>query len=423
MNLGLDELPARCDVLVVGAGPAGSAAAQLLARGGRDVVLVDQHAFPRDKVCGDGLIPDAHRALERLGVLDAVLAEAYRCGELACVAPHAGRLEVPGRFAVLPRKRLDEIVCAAAVAAGARMHAPVRFVEPLRETRPGGGGRVVGAVLRSGATTRDLEADHVVLASGATPQATIAAGMCERRTPSAVALRAYIRHPAFASRLKSLEVVWHRRLSPGYGWIFPCGDGVFNIGVGASYGHENRRRRAKADVNLRDMFEAFQSLHPAARELVAGGRFEGEPGEALKGAPLRCSLVGALAASAGLLVTGEAVGSTYALTGEGIGKAMETGMLAAEAILSEPSGAMVAAGDAAIAGQYTAGLAALRPRFEVYEQAHRANEHPWLVDLLVWSARRSPRRIERMSGVLDESHIPTDAMSWRGILRRLFGRR
>jgi flavin-dependent dehydrogenase len=66
MNLGIGELPARCDVLVVGAGPAGSAAAQWLARAGRDVLLIDQHAFPRDKVCGDGLIADALRALDRL---------------------------------------------------------------------------------------------------------------------------------------------------------------------------------------------------------------------------------------------------------------------------------------------------------------------------------------------------------------------
>ena len=76
MNLGIDDLPASCDVLVVGAGPAGSAAAQLLARGGLDVVLIDQHVFPRDKACGDGLIPDAHEALRRLGVWDAVMAEA-----------------------------------------------------------------------------------------------------------------------------------------------------------------------------------------------------------------------------------------------------------------------------------------------------------------------------------------------------------
>ncbi|MEO6363108.1 MAG: FAD-dependent oxidoreductase, partial [Caldimonas sp.] len=97
MNLDIASLPERCDVIVVGAGPAGSAAAQFLARAGRSVVLVDAHAFPRDKVCGDGLIPDAHRALERLGVLDAVMAEARSSSTLSCIAPRGGRIDVPGR--------------------------------------------------------------------------------------------------------------------------------------------------------------------------------------------------------------------------------------------------------------------------------------------------------------------------------------
>src|SRR3954454_1622195 len=149
MNLDLDQLPERCDAIVVGAGPAGSAVAQMLARGGRDVVLVDAQAFPRDKVCGDGLIPDAHRALARLGVLDAVMAEARQATTLGCIAPRGGRIDVPGRLSVLPRKRLDDIVCRAAVAAGARMFAPARFVAPLRDGG-GGSGRVVGAQLQDG---------------------------------------------------------------------------------------------------------------------------------------------------------------------------------------------------------------------------------------------------------------------------------
>ena len=68
-------LPAHCDVLVVGAGPAGSACAQWLAAAGLDVVLADQHNFPRDKVCGDGLIPDSHAALRRLGVYKLINAD------------------------------------------------------------------------------------------------------------------------------------------------------------------------------------------------------------------------------------------------------------------------------------------------------------------------------------------------------------
>ena len=82
-----------------------------------------------------------------------------------------------------------------------------------------------------------------------------------------------------------------------------------------------------------------------------------------------------------------------------------------------------AAGEAAVRADYRARIAALQPRFELYAQAHRAVAHPWLVDLLVWSAQRSPRRLQRLAGVLEETYLPTDAMSLRGVLRRVFDRR
>ena len=428
MNLDLDLLPERCDAIVVGAGPAGAACAQWLARAGRDVVMVDAHAFPRDKVCGDGLIPDALHALEKLGVFDAVMAEARSATTLACIAPRGGRIEVPGRLAVLPRKRLDEIVCAAAVAAGVRMFAPVRFTAALREG-DGATGRVVGARVQQGERVREVRAPWLVLASGAQPQATIAAGMCVRRTPSGIALRGYVKNAALSTRITSLEVVWHKRLAPGYGWIFPCGDDVFNIGVGVAQSHRQGKdgRHAMKDVNLREVFAAFQSLYAPARELVEGGTWLADAGQELKGAPLRCSLEGAQLEAPGILVTGEAAGSTYAFTGEGIGKAMETGIHAAEAILAAPAFVTTVMPsvevDAAVRADYAARVLALKPRFDLYEDANRANAHPWLIDLLVWSAKRSPRRVQRMAGVLEETHIPTDAVTVRGVLRRIFDRR
>ena len=221
MNLTIDQLPEHCDVLVVGAGPAGSAAATLLARGGLDVVLVDQHAFPRDKVCGDGLIPDAHRALHRLGLLDAVMGQAQPVTHAGLISPRGIRVDVPGTLAVLPRRILDEIVCCGALRAGARMFAPLRFVAPLEE-----GGRVVGARLAQGEAGRELRCGWVVLASGAQPQALIAAGMALRQRASGVALRGYVRNEAMRGRIDKLEVVWHRAVAPGYGWIFPCRDGA-----------------------------------------------------------------------------------------------------------------------------------------------------------------------------------------------------
>ena len=407
MNLDPSALPSRCDVLVVGAGPAGSAAARWLARFGRDVVLIDQHAFPRDKVCGDGLIPDAHAALQRLGVYDEVMAQALRARHVGCIGPRGGRIDVPGRLAVLPRRQLDDIVCRAAVRAGAQLHAPARFEAPLTD-----GERVVGARLKVGGAMHELRAAQVVLATGAVPQALIAAGVCERRTPSGVALRGYVRHRTMAARISALEVVWHKRWRKCYGWIFPCRDGVFNVGVGLLNSHAQQAdgRQAMQDLNLRQMFDAFCEVYAPARELLHGGTLQGE----LKGAPLRCSLEGARLARPGLMVTGEAAGSTYAFTGEGIGKAMETGLLAASTLIAAGASHF----DAAHA-PYAAAIGALKPRFDLYQRANRVNDHPWLADLMIWRARHSARILKRIEGVLEETSNPGNLFSARGIAKLL----
>ncbi|RZL03630.1 MAG: geranylgeranyl reductase family protein [Rubrivivax sp.] len=407
MNLGFEALPEACDVLVVGAGPAGSAAALTLARAGLSVVMVDQQAFPRDKVCGDGLIPDAHQALRELGVYDAVMHAAQPVAHVACVAPHGGRVNVPGELAVLPRKVLDDIVCRAAVAAGAHMHAPARFVSPLEAE-----GVVRGALVQQGGQQREVRATWVLLATGAVPQALMAAGMAERQSPSGVALRGYIRNEAMAGRLEGLEIVWHRALRPGYGWIFPCGDGVFNIGVGISDMRATGAggRRGRGEPNLRQIYERFTQVHAPARELLQGGVLVGE----IKGAPLRFSLEGARFSRPGLLVCGEAAGSTYAFTGEGIGKALQTGILAARAVIE---GQAQAWNDAQVRASYEAQLKALRPRFLMYQRANLVNRQPWLADLVVWRAGRSERIRRRLSGLLDETSNPGHLWTARGVFK------
>lgn len=401
-------LPVSCDVLVVGAGPAGSACAFWLARAGQRVMLVDAQTFPRDKICGDGLIPDAHAALQQLGVLDDVMAAAHRVDHVACIGPRGGRVDVPGTLAVLPRRQLDEILRAAAVRAGASFYAPWRFEAPRREH-----GRDIGARLKSGDQLAQVDARWVVLATGAVPQALIAADMCTRRLPTGVALRGYVKNPAMSRHITEMEVVWHNKLRPGYAWIFPCGDGVFNIGAGVLHSHNEVRDDAKAgmkDVNLRDLLKTFAACYAPARELMAGGTMLGD----LKGAPLRCTLEGARWSRPGLLVTGEAAGSTYAFTGEGIGKAMETGILAAQTLLAASADGL---DDAATCARYDASLAALKPRFDLYERANHVNAHPWLVDLLVWRARRSARLRQRMAGVLNETSNPGHLMTLKGVVR------
>ena len=395
--------PLRSDVLVVGAGPAGSACATMLARSGFDVLLVDQHDFPRDKVCGDGLIPDAHAALRRLGAHDEVMARARRVTHLGCIAPRGGRVDVPGSLAVLPRRELDHILVRRAAAAGARVLTPWRYAGPLED-----GGTVVGARLRGAGAERSVHARWTVLATGAVPQALIAAGMAIRQTPNAVALRGYVRNDTM--RIDRLEVAWHPRLSGGYGWIFPYHDGVFNVGVGIADSHTTRPDGSgvKRELNLRRMLDDFTEIYPKARALIEGGRWIAP----VKGAPLRCTLTGSRFSRPGLLVTGEAAGTTYSFTGEGIGKALETGLLAAEAISSQVD-------DATVRAAYEASLEVLRPRFDLYARANRVNRVPWLADLLVWRAKRSPRVLARMAGVLEETSNPGNLVSARGIVRLL----
>jgi menaquinone-9 beta-reductase len=406
-------LPSLCDVLVVGAGPAGSACAQRLAAGGLHVVLVDQAQFPRDKICGDGLIPDTHAALQALGVAAEVAAVATPVQSVRLVGPRGGHVDVPGTLSVLPRLVLDDILLRAAQRAGAQFFAPYRFDAPLLD-----GDRVCGARfkdLSNPGLTVEVQARWVVLATGAVPAALTAAGLCERHTPSGVALRGYVKNDSLVGRITQLQIVWHPRLSGGYGWIFPAPGGVFNIGAGLTGSHlrmKNGKGRMQ-DTNLRQMMAAFCEVYPPAAELMKTGTVVGD----IKGAPLRCSMRGARWSRPGLLATGEAIGSTYAFSGEGIGKAMETGLLAADALLAACKSDVP---DATTQNRYETSLHALKPKFDLYETASYVNLHPWLADLVIWRARRSPCILRRLTGVLEETQNPGNLFSWRGVRKLMF---
>lgn len=323
---------------------------------------------------------------------------------LTLVGSRGGRLDVPGTLAVLPRKVLDEIVCRGAVTAGARMFAPLRFTSLIEEN-----GVVVGARLNQSSESREIHARWVILATGAVVQGLQAAGMVERQAPSAIAMRCYVKNEAMSARINKLEVIWDSSLAPGYGWIFPVGNGVFNIGVGVSCNVRNKSHD-KGNANLRGMFEAFCRLYEPARALMA----EGTQLSDLKGAPLRCNLHGTQLSRPGVLVAGEASGTTYDFTYEGIGKALETGILAANSIRDGQG-----RHESDVRADYEGKINALRPRFAMYEKANLVNRYPWLADLVIWRARKSPRLQQRVAGILNETSNLANLFTLKGV-KRLF---
>jgi geranylgeranyl reductase family protein len=314
----------RFDVLVVGAGPSGAATATWLAEAGHRVLLVDRKRFPREKTCGDGLTPRAVRQLEDLGLADE-LAPHLRYEGLRSIA-HGITLELawpdhpdfPPYGYVVRRRDLDAMVAGRAVKAGAELRTGTEAVEPIAD-----GGIVRGAALRSDRGTEAARARYVVVADGANSRFGRALGTArDRRYPLGMAVRGYFRSPYhdepwIESHLDLRDKHGHHL--PGYGWIFPVGDGTVNVGVGLLSTFAGWK-----DVNTSHLLEAFCETAPA--------RWGIGPDTAC-GAPTGGKLPTGLSMTPQVgptwLTVGDAGGSVNPFNGEGISVAYETGRLAA----------------------------------------------------------------------------------------------
>lgn len=405
-----DRSPDRLetDVLVIGAGPAGSAAALTLARHGLRVMLADRARFPRDKACGDALIPDALASLAALGVDHVVLPRAKHLAGLVITAPGGRRVQLRGPCAAVPRLVLDDVLRQAAIAAGARWMAPARAIGPIEE-----GDRVYGAMLRvvPDEAPTAVSANWTVLAAGgASTDLLRAFGVLARPTPSAMAARfyAYV-PPSRADTFDELHISFERDLSPGYGWVFPGPGNVFNIGVGVFAD----ARRADGRANLRVLLDRFCGAFPPAQAVLAASTSV----TPLVGAPLRTGLSGARLGRPGLLVAGEAAGTTYSLTGEGIGKALATGMAAAEAI-AQAGGDSRGACHEAYARRVQSDFSR---RFRAYSLAQRYMAYPVVADYLAWRARTEGYVRRSLEALFNETADARVLFSPRGIVRALLG--
>ncbi len=334
----------RRDLLVVGGGPAGAATAYWAAQHGLDVVVVERKQFPRDKTCGDGLTPRAVKALDDMGLGDK-LTRYHRYGGLRTLAHHS-MMELswpshpvfPDYGYVVRRRDLDRMVAEHAVEAGAELHLGVEATRPLLVD-----GLLDGAQVKDKATgnTTEIRARYVAVADGANSRFGRALGTARDRTyPQGMAIRTYFESPLHDTPWieSSLDVRDRNGNSlPGYGWIFPAGDGTVNVGVGLL-----STFRDYTSVNTSHLMREFAATLPAYWEI--------DPDQPLM-APVggRLPMAGSVSPKAGpnYLVVGDAAGSINPFNGEGIDYAYETGQMAADLVAEA-----VATGDGSAIWRY-----------------------------------------------------------------------
>ncbi|HAS10841.1 MAG TPA: FAD-linked oxidoreductase [Acidimicrobiaceae bacterium] len=310
------------DIAVIGGGPAGAATAIRAARAGAKVVVFEKGKHGRDKVCGDGLTPRAVGALQELEI--PYEDEAHRIDGLRMIAgrqrrqlpwPEHGRF--PSHGAVWPRKRLDAHLIDAAEKAGAEL---VYETEAL----PILDGHVVRGVTAGG---RTVHADLTVVAAGAQGKAARMLG-AERDPdePFGLAIRAYVESPRHADRHLEACLTLRDRSGtavPGYGWMFPCGDGTVNIGVGAL-----STMKRFTDLNLNTLLDDYQAL---VRDEWGVGEYLARP------RAWRLPMSSVKRHGPGWVAIGDAAGLVNPMNGEGIDYGLESGMLAADLFLESPS--------------------------------------------------------------------------------------
>jgi geranylgeranyl reductase family protein len=378
------------DVVVVGAGPAGASCGYWLADAGWDVVVVEKKEFPREKTCGDGLTPRAVRQLADMG-LEPALAGSHRyTGLRAFGFGHCMEMQwpehphFPDYGYTITRHDLDGLVAARAETAGATLLQGTEVMGPVLDDNAPRNGvlpTLSGVTVKEKGTahTRTIKARYVVVADGSNSRVGRMLGTSRRRNlPLGMALRGYYssdRHddPFIESHLDIRDS--QGTVVPGYGWIFPMGDGRVNVGVGLL--STEQRWKGINTTNLMDTFVAFAPSSWGLRPETSLG----PP----TGGKLPMGLSVGPRTGGNVLLAGDAGGAINPFNGEGIAYGYETGRLAAAAL----GGALTGAGGAALQEYDRELTAAYGPYFKVARAFVHLISHPEAMRVCVQLGMRS----------------------------------
>jgi geranylgeranyl reductase family protein len=350
------------DVIVVGAGPAGSATAHWCASAGLDVLLLEKGAFPRDKVCGDGLTPRAVAELARMGVSTHEDDGWIRNKGLRVMAsgrswelPWPDITAYPGYGMARSRMALDQELAQHAQASGAKLLERTKVTGPLQDERTG---RVVGVTVqpldargRAEGAPAEYRAPVVVAADGVSSRFATALGITRRDDrPIGTAVRTYFRTEGTSRHedawMESHLELWDGKpgesnLLPGYGWIFALGDGTANIGLGVV--SSTPARQSAAGNDYRALLETWLRNTPAE-----WGAIDNLVGP-IRGAALPMGFNRSPMYRDGALLVGDSAGMVSPFNGEGIAYALQAGRVAADAITQARTRTTVAARDRTLA--------------------------------------------------------------------------
>ncbi|MDG4664046.1 geranylgeranyl reductase family protein [Mycobacterium sp. 236(2023)] len=314
----------RYDVAVAGGGPGGSAAAWKAAKTGAKVIVLDKAEFPRDKPCGDGLTPRAVSFLQKMGLADEV-AKFHRLNRATIFSPTEWELSFPRRPGMpdhghgIRRTELDTMLLMHAASAGAEVRQGAEVDGATVDDR----GRVNGLTLKSGEVIR---ADAVIAADGTYSPVKRSLNLASKYNGySAIAIRAEMsaNRPDADSLDIHLKISHQGQQLPGYGWVFPLGDGRVNIGVG----YVNSYKRWH-EINAARLLGDFMDGLP--REWNLPSVAELQRSKALQAWRLPMGFTAWPPWRPGVLFVGDAMGAARPVSGAGISKAVQSGLAAGE---------------------------------------------------------------------------------------------